>query len=161
TEFPTPEQFVGVRFDILTFERGNRGNGNLNAGLRFKLSELLFNCYTGCRLNNIRLIDDTARQGRKVKGEARGDRKRQRHSNDRLTSPSSTRGGSGSARNHLDAFISRRPVRISLAAACPHSHSRRIRPSVCCRGRRYWPKECQGMSGVLCCIVAPLQCSRV
>src|SRR5262249_7419670 len=94
-EFPTPEQFVGVRLDILTFERANRGNGNLNAGLRVKLSELLLNCYTGCGLNNIRLIDDTAREWRENKGGARGDRKRQHKNNDRRTPPSFTRSRRG------------------------------------------------------------------
>ena len=68
--FQLRKQFVGVRLDLLTFEGGDRGNDKLNAGFSFKIGELRLNSAARVGRDDVRLIDDTTRERRKIDGEA-------------------------------------------------------------------------------------------
>ena len=39
-ELPVSEQFIGIRLDVLAFQRVDRGNHKLDAGLAFEIGKL-------------------------------------------------------------------------------------------------------------------------
>ena len=86
-KLPGAEQFVGVGFDLLAFERIDRGNDELDPGFRFKIREFrLEDAPRVCR-NDIRLIDDAAGERRKRQRQGANERQQQRGSNDVPGSP--------------------------------------------------------------------------
>ena len=67
-ELPCPEEFVGVRLDLLAIERTDRGDDELNAGFRLKIGEFGGEGLARIGWNDVGLIDDAARKRREIGG---------------------------------------------------------------------------------------------
>ena len=63
-ELPGPKQLVGVGFDLLTFERGDGGDDELNAGFVLEIRELRLDRASGIERDDVGLIDDAPGQRR-------------------------------------------------------------------------------------------------
>src|SRR6266849_6019044 len=96
-ELPAAEKLVGVGLDLLAVERGNGGNDELDAELGFEIGEFRLDGIARFGGDDIRLIDDAARERRKINGEDGEARAQQRDESNRQVRTSPHEGGRGAA----------------------------------------------------------------
>jgi hypothetical protein len=65
-ELPKAEQIVGVGLDLLSVQRGDGGDDELDRRFLFEMGELGFKVRFGDRRQHVRVVDHTARQRRKA-----------------------------------------------------------------------------------------------